>query len=272
MSGKKCKDFGLPMPIYDNQNVVINRDIVQELAYDTVELSTFVSTNVPLLNSGQLEAFNRITSSKGGLFFLDAPGGTGKTFLIKLLLANVRKDQKIALAVASSGIASTLLPGGRTAHSVFKLPLNLNVDDKPSCNLSKQSNMASVLRQTDLFVFDEVTMMNKKALEAIDRCLRDFCNEPNKIMGGKTFVLSGDFRQTLPIITRGTRANEVNACLKYSYLWPHVEKLKLTENMRVMVQGKCPYCPTSHTKFQISYLSRKKLLFQIQFILGSLRF
>ena len=50
--------------------------------------------------------------------FLDAPGGTGKTFLIHL--TNVRFDRKIVLAVASSGIVATLLEGGRTTHSTFK--------------------------------------------------------------------------------------------------------------------------------------------------------
>lgn len=59
------------------------------------------------------------------LVFLDAPGGAGKTFLINLLLANVRQHKQIALVVASSGIAATLLEGGHTAHSAFKLPLNL---------------------------------------------------------------------------------------------------------------------------------------------------
>ena len=41
---------------------------------------------------------------KGGFFFLDAPGGTGKTFVTNLLLAEVRQKKGIALAVASSGI------------------------------------------------------------------------------------------------------------------------------------------------------------------------
>ena len=53
-------------------------------------------------------------------FFLDAPGGTGKTFLISLILAEIRSNNGIALAVALSGIAATLLDGGRTAHSALK--------------------------------------------------------------------------------------------------------------------------------------------------------
>ena len=48
-----------------------------------------------------------------------------KPFLTNLLLAKMRLKGQIALAVASSGIAATLLTGGRTAHSAFKLPLDV---------------------------------------------------------------------------------------------------------------------------------------------------
>ena len=55
------------------------------------------------------------------MFFLDGPGGTGKIEYSALLLAEIRSEGRLALAVASSGIAALLLPGGRTAHSVFKI-------------------------------------------------------------------------------------------------------------------------------------------------------
>jgi len=57
------------------------------------------------------------------ILFLYTPGGNGKTFLINLLHAKVRYSGKIALVVASYGIAATLLVGSRTAHSTFNLPL-----------------------------------------------------------------------------------------------------------------------------------------------------
>jgi hypothetical protein len=67
----------------------------------------------------------------GNAFFIDGPGGTGKTFLYNNLLAAVRKEGDIALAVASSGIAALLLPGGRTAHSRLKIPFKL----ESTCNI-----------------------------------------------------------------------------------------------------------------------------------------
>ena len=60
------------------------------------------------------------------LFFLNAPGSYGKTFLTEILLATVRIMGKIALTVASSGIAAELLECGRTAHSRFKIPNPVN--------------------------------------------------------------------------------------------------------------------------------------------------
>lgn len=62
-----------------------------------------------------------ITEQSGGVFFIDAPGGTGKTFFLSLILATIRSQNNIALVIASSGIAPTLLDGGRTAHSALKL-------------------------------------------------------------------------------------------------------------------------------------------------------
>ena len=77
------------------------------------------------------EVIASIESEAGRLFFIDAPGGTGKTFLINLILAEIRSKYDIALAMASSGIAATLLDDGRTAHSALKLPLKVNMEKYP---------------------------------------------------------------------------------------------------------------------------------------------
>ncbi len=66
------------------------------------------------------------------MFFVDGPGGTGKTFLYNLLLGHMRVRGGIALAVASSGIAALLMEGGRTAHSRFKIPIQ-GLHDASTC-------------------------------------------------------------------------------------------------------------------------------------------
>lgn len=69
------------------------------------------------------------------VFFVDGPGGTCTTFLYRTLMTSLRSRGEITLAIASSGIAATLLPGDRTAHSQFKIP----IDIQPSsiCGIQK---------------------------------------------------------------------------------------------------------------------------------------
>ena len=108
-----------------------------------------------------------------GIFFLDAPGGTGKTFVISLILAAIRSKNQIVLAAASSGIAATLLEGGRTAHSALKVPINILTVDKPTCSVTKNSATAKLRRECKIIIWDEWTMAHKKAFEAVDRTMQD---------------------------------------------------------------------------------------------------
>ena len=240
MSGKSLQLLGLPSPTGELPTNQLCAEILRETNYNIEELALHVSLNEPLLVPDQRAAYNAILhhveENKGGIFFLDAPGGTGKTFILNLLLAKIRQRKKIALAVASSGIASTLLRGGRTAHSAFKLPLNLAHGDHPVCDISKGSGQAKVLQQCTAIIWDECTMAHKKALEALHHTLQDL-RANNELMGGSTVVLAGDFRQTLPIIPRSTPADELNACLKASHLWRYVKTFTLTTNMRVHFTG-----------------------------------
>ena len=131
LSEKYLPEFGMNSPVR-NENASDPFEFSILRSYDNNRLQEFVEINLPKLVNDQKYAFNVITESvmnhQGRVFFLDAPGGTGKTFLINLLLAQIRSSGKVALAVASSGIAATLLSGGRTAHSTFKLPLNVLFD------------------------------------------------------------------------------------------------------------------------------------------------
>ncbi|XP_062103571.1 uncharacterized protein LOC133814653 [Humulus lupulus] len=87
----------------------------------------------------------------------------------------------IALATASSRVAAEILPGGRTAHSRFKFPLQ--IDNNISCNISKQSGLAKLLQITRLIIWDEAPMISKYAIEALDVALKDI-NDSNLPFGG----------------------------------------------------------------------------------------
>ncbi|XP_077264817.1 uncharacterized protein LOC143898893 [Temnothorax americanus] len=239
LGGQELEQYGLPQPKRFGE-VLGNRDYLRETNYDVNALEEVVLNNEGLLTDEQLAVYRQVLSSvesgDGQVFFLDAPGGTGKTFLINLLLARVRRERGIALAVASSGIAATLLEGGRTAHAAFKLPLNLIQTEIPLCNISKQSNMAKVLRDCKLIVWDESTMAHKGGFEALSTTLKDIRGNDG-VMGGVTVLLAGDFRQTLPVVPRGTRADEVKACVKKSHLWSLIRKISIRKNMRVHLKG-----------------------------------
>ena len=207
----------------------------RETTYDQGEMHRNVDNNQDSLLPEQRAVFDAVVNSvnnhEGQFIHLDAPGGTGKTYVVNMILDRVRLDGKIALAVASSGIASTLMNGGRTAHSTFKLPLNLVNVEHPCCNVDKGTDLARVLTNTDLIVWDEFTMSHKRAFEAVDRTLRDLKN-PDMLFGGVTMLISGDYRQTLPIIPKGSKFDEINACLHSSGLWEHIRTYRLTVNMR----------------------------------------
>ncbi|KAL4580135.1 hypothetical protein LXL04_016316 [Taraxacum kok-saghyz] len=187
------------------------------------------------LNSDQKVAYDEIMRhvdyNLSGVFFIDGPGGTGKTFLYKALLAEVRSRGLIALATASSGAAANNMPGGRTAHSRFKIPINL--DNNSMCNIKQQSGVAQLLRLAKIIIWDESSMAHRQAVEAVDRSIQDI-TKLNLPFGGKIMILGGDFRQVLPVVRRGTRAQIVDSSLRMSPLWPSIKKLSLTINMRAL--------------------------------------
>ncbi|XP_016168371.1 uncharacterized protein LOC107610905 [Arachis ipaensis] len=107
--------------------------------------------------------FNRDNLKKNasdmGFFFVYGHGGTGKTFLWNLMSAEIRSRGDIVLNVASSGIASLLLPNGRTAHSRFKIPLNITEDFV--CNIKSGSPQAMLLLKAKFIIWDEAPMVLK---------------------------------------------------------------------------------------------------------------
>ncbi|XP_075451177.1 uncharacterized protein LOC142492419 [Ascaphus truei] len=239
INNKTLLQLGLEAPQHHHHDV-LNTDLMREKQYNISILQEYVATRKPMLIPQQLNTYDNImqhiNNEQGAILFLDAPGGTGKTFLINLLLAEIRMHNHVALALASSGIAATLMDGGRTVHSALKLPLNIAHEENPTCNITKTSGQARVLQICKLIVWDECTMAHKKALEALNRTLQDLRNN-KQIMGGAVILLAGDFRQTLPVIPRSTPADELHACLKSSILWRHVKHFPLTTNMRVQLLG-----------------------------------
>src|SRR6202165_293499 len=169
------------------------------------------------------------TDPSAAHFFIQGPGGTRKTFLYKGVAAYFRSQGKVVLCVASSDIAALLLPGGRTAHSRFRIPIDIFADS--SCNVKKNTKISQLLRRADIIIWDEVPMQHRHCFEAVDRTLRDI--RENDVLFGGIPTLFGDFAQILPVVRRGKRPQIVEACLQRSPIWPQLSLRCLTENMRV---------------------------------------
>ncbi|RZB58001.1 ATP-dependent DNA helicase PIF1 [Glycine soja] len=132
-------------------------------------------TSLPINADEQKTIYHRIiqavNNNEGGMFFLYGFGGTGKTFIWRTLTSSLRAKNQIVIIVASSGIASLLLPGGRTAHSRFKIPVPIFEDS--TCNIHQGTELAELLNQTSLIIWDEAPMAHKFCFEALDQSLRD---------------------------------------------------------------------------------------------------
>ncbi|XP_071713690.1 uncharacterized protein [Rutidosis leptorrhynchoides] len=240
-NGSTLKNYNsMPYPSSIGLNLSDNPLIIDELSYNMSALESEHSELIGKLTGEQKNAYdtiiNAVDQDKGGVFFLYGYGGTGKTFLWKILSAALRSKGEIVLNVASSGIAALLLSGGRTAHSRFAIPINPT--DDTFCTILPNSNLAGLIRRAKLIIWDEAPMVNRLCVENLDRSLRDICriDNPNSMdtpFGGKVVVFGGDFRQVLPVVTQGKREDIVAASLNSSYIWDHVNVLRLTVNMRL---------------------------------------
>lgn len=95
---------------------------------------------------------------KEACFFVNGHEGMDKTYLWNTIISGIHSTREIVLAVASSNIASLHLPGGRTSHSRFKIPLT--IDETSTCSISKGTRLARLIQNLSLIVWDEATMVH----------------------------------------------------------------------------------------------------------------
>ncbi|XP_025678806.1 uncharacterized protein [Arachis hypogaea] len=212
-NGKSLRNYaGMLVPNNSLVSQFSNLMLLRELQYDSVSLSHEHDANILKLNEEQRVVYDKIidcvSNKRDGFFFV------------------------------YGGIASLLLPGGKTAHSMFNIPVDLTEDTV--CRIKKDSPKAELFRLADLIIWDEAPMTNKLEFEALDRTLCDIMvsvSDRNKDLpfGGKVVVLGGDFRQVLPVIPKGSRAEIVMAFINSSVVWKYCEVLQLTKNMRLAI-------------------------------------
>ncbi|KAG2596891.1 hypothetical protein PVAP13_5KG209907 [Panicum virgatum] len=239
-NGQNINNYNLPYRSLCSGLDIHNQLIQEELCYNVQHLEEEANKLYSQLNKDQKDAFHQIVQSvldnRPKIYFVSGHGGTGKTFLWTTIVSYLRAQKKIVLTVASSGVASLLLPNGRTAHSRFRIPID--IDEMSICDIKRGTKLAKLLIDTSLVIWDEALMTNKQCFEAFDRSLRDIMSESTKEasdipFGGKVVVLGGDPKQILPVIENGSKSQIISASIVKSYLWKHVTTIYLTENMRL---------------------------------------
>jgi ATP-dependent DNA helicase PIF1 len=129
-----------------------------------------------------------------------------------------------------TGMASTLLPHGRTMHSFYKLPVEY-LDKDSSLNIRQGTKHAEKMINTHVHMLDEGSMISGPIIEVIDTGMQNLCND-RRLFGGRIFLITGDLGQLLPIIPRGSRNQIVNNCITRSSIWKEFHVHQLTQNMR----------------------------------------
>lgn len=218
------QDVGLPDPsnlelfnINDNNSITLQN------------YSDLAKKYILSLNRDQKIIFDYINNdSEVKCIFIDGPGGTGKTFLYNALIYNYLSQNISILSMAWTGIASILLPGGSTSHKIFRLPFDIKTPYR--CNL-KNNAERNKIKNCQVIIWDECSMIPKEALEFVDKTLREVC-EIDSPFGGKLIIIGGDFRQILPVVKFGAKNEIIESCLKSSHLWHLFKKFSLKINIR----------------------------------------
>ena len=225
----------MPQPSAISPEEKLSRTFAEEL-FSTEDQRKIVTENEPKLNKSQQNMVEDIYQAVHGnntekSFVVNSPGGYGKTFAFTVLAAKLRCEGKIVLNVASTGLAAQNLQGGRTAHSRFKIPIPIHEDS--TCGIKAQSDLAKLIKETSLIIWDEVFSSDHFNVEAVERSLRDIMENEDDF-GGKIVCFSGDPRQTLPVVKKAGRAKTVKACFQMSPLCYKMKHIHLTENLRTV--------------------------------------
>jgi hypothetical protein len=224
-----CSDLGIPTPtrrvVPQNVSVLEEQHHSFEMMYESANELQRQTIDAIILAIENPQHSN--------LFFIDAPAGCGKTYIQRTLMYYVRGRGYHCIPVATTGIAASLLEGGHTIHSQFKLPINVSNDSVSG--VIPNSAAGQYIRTSKLLIVDEVSSALSEIITVLDRLYRDIEIDlnRNRPFGGHVVLFCGDFRQCLPVIPHGLRATTVEHSAKFNPTWKFVKVFKLNQNMRV---------------------------------------
>lgn len=140
--------------------------------------------------------------------FLTGKAGTGKSTFLKHVCATTKKKHVV---LAPTGIAA-INAGGSTLHSFFKLPFFPLLPDDPRFSIRKikdflkyNSTQCRLLREVELIIIDEISMVRADIIDFIDKVLRIYSHNMREPFGGKQLALVGDVYQLEPVLKSDER-------------------------------------------------------------------
>ena len=229
---KTLEMYGFPKPL--DKETELERERLLHPIHDQRVLYERLDAQFPS-NADQQNIFDTIMDSvenpsdQKRFFFIDGPGGTGKTTIVKKLIAAIRALGFIVKICASTSLAATNYDDATTAHALFNYPVvkeeDKDMDSPTECNLFNTERFI-LLQNTVIIFWDEFVSNNRELFEAVLRALRGF-----KII----FVAIGDFRQILPVVENGIPQDTINACITSSPVWLKFKRLRLTINIRLIL-------------------------------------
>ena len=188
-ANKYVNDFNLPIPSHEN----IPTEFYRAGKVDPEE-KTFFEENIDKLNVEQDQIWAKlnplINRDEGGLFIIDAPEGTRKTFLHNVISEHIRKNHYVNINTALPGVEETFLKLGSILHSKFMFSIPYFEDS--SCTIKLDSEKAKIIAEKKIIFIDEFSMISNKLFDCLNRFLKTLMHL-NEHMGGKIIVLMGDF-------------------------------------------------------------------------------
>lgn len=133
--------------------------------------------------------------------FVTGPAGSGKTHVVNAYIRYL-KSHHVAIGItASTGIAATHL-GGMTIHSWSGMGIKDQFDLHDLEEIGERKQTANRIREAQVLVIDEVSMLHHFRLDSLDAILRHV-RKSGSPFGGMQIVLCGDFFQLPPVSRYG---------------------------------------------------------------------
>ena len=160
------------------------------------------------LDNPEFQNVMRLVNFTNRSVFMTGKAGTGKSTFLRYITSNTRKKH---IVLAPTGIAA-VNAGGVTLHSFFRIPLKPLLPDDPELSIRRlrqrlkyPSSLVKLLRNLELIVIDEISMVRADLLDFIDKILRVYCGNMRQPFAGKQLLLVGDIFQLEPVVTNESR-------------------------------------------------------------------